>query len=188
MVAAVAAAPADVACFRVRRRDYLWNTWLKHAQITPTYLRVLRRGRARYTREINEHLEVDGTVADLQGPLEHFPFSKGIAWWVERHNRYSSMEAALLDGGQATGNASWGQALRGPDPQTRRAAQKAIFYKLPFRPLLKWAYMMFWRGAVLDGPAGWTYAGLQTFYEYLIEVKVRELKYRRKVLPGGSTS
>ncbi len=175
MAGRAADAPLSLAAFRVRRRDFLWGTWLKHAQITPTYLRLVRRGRARYVREVNEHLEVDGEVGDLQGSLEHFPFSKGIVWWVERHNRYSTMEAELLAAGTATKDASWREALVGRNPQSRRAAQKAIFYKVPFRPLFKWVYMMFWRGALLDGPAGWTYAGLQTVYEYLIEVKRQEI-------------
>ncbi len=179
MLSSVEDASLAIAAFRIRRRDFLWSTWLKHAQITPTYLRLVRRGRARYTREVNEHLEVDGNVADLQGTLEHFPFSKGIAWWVERHNRYSTMEAELLAAGTATANASWREALLGESPQSRRAAQKAIFYKVPFRPLFKWIYMMFWRGALLDGPAGWTYAGLQTMYEYLIEVKRQEIVRNR---------
>lgn len=183
MQRAVAVAPADVAAFRVRRRDYLWGTWLKHAQLTPTYIRLVRRGRARYTREINEVLEVNGPVADLMMPLEHYPFLKGISWWVDRHNRYSTAEAKLLAAGAATAQASWRQALRGKSLQDRRAAQKAIFYKLPGRPVIKWTYMMFVRGAVLDGPAGWTYAALQSFYEYLIELKRREFQRRREGLP-----
>jgi hypothetical protein len=60
----------------MRRRDYLNGTWLRHAQISPCYV---RRGKARYTREINEVLEIEGGIADLKSPLEHFPFSKGIA-------------------------------------------------------------------------------------------------------------
>jgi len=40
--------------------------------------------------------------------------------------------------------------------------------------------MMFVRGAVLDGMAGMTYATLQTFYEYLIEVKRKEMIFNRK--------
>ena len=98
----VADAPASVAAFRVRRRDFLWGTWLKHAQITPTYLRLVRRGHARYSREVNEHLDIDGAVAEMRAPLEHYPFSKGMSCWVERHNRYSTMEAELLVTGAAT--------------------------------------------------------------------------------------
>lgn len=180
MQAAVRTAPETLSAFRVQRRDYLWGSWLKHAQLTPTYIRLVRRSRARYTREINEILQVDGPVSDLRAPLEHFPFLKGMSWWLDRHNRYSTAEAQLLADGSATVNASWRQALRGKSLQDRRAAQKAIFYKLPGRPLIKWLYMMFVRGAVLDGSAGWTYATLQAFYEYMIEVKRRELEVRRR--------
>jgi hypothetical protein len=37
-------------------------------------------------------------------------------------------------------------------------------------------YMMFGRGAVLDGAAGVAYASLQSFYEYMILLKTRELE------------
>ena len=67
-------------------------------------------------------------------------------------------------------------ALRHPDFHTRRLHQKAIFYRLPGRPLLKWLYMVFLRGAILDGTAGLTYATLQAFYEYLIVLKTKELR------------
>ena len=36
--------------------------------------------------------------------------------------------------------------------------------------------MMFLRGAILDGYAGLTYATLQSFYEYLIVLKTKELE------------
>jgi glycosyltransferase involved in cell wall biosynthesis len=35
MQPAVAVAPANVSGFRMHRRDFLWGTWLKHAQMTP---------------------------------------------------------------------------------------------------------------------------------------------------------
>jgi hypothetical protein len=47
---------------------------------------------------------------------------------------------------------------------------------MPGRPLIKWAYMMFYRRAILDGAAGLMYSTLQSFYEYLIVVKTRELE------------
>jgi hypothetical protein len=43
--------------------------------------------------------------------------------------------------------------------------------------------MMFVRGAILDGSAGVMYATLQSFYEFLIEVKCRELIRRREGKP-----
>jgi glycosyltransferase involved in cell wall biosynthesis len=169
-------APPETSAFRVRRRDHLFGTWLKHAQISPYYIRLVRPERAHYTRAINEILEIDGPIAELSCPLDHFPFSNGIARWVEKHNLYSTMEAELIVRNQGLQNPSLMTALRDPDFHARRLHQKAIFYRLPGRPLLKWFYMVFFRGAILDGAAGLTYATLQSFYEYLIVLKTKVLR------------
>jgi glycosyltransferase involved in cell wall biosynthesis len=175
----VAAAPGNVAGFRMRRRDFLWGTWLRHAQMTPYYVRLVRAGRVHYTRDINEVVEVAGDIGELHAPLDHFAFSKGLSHWVAKHNAYSSREAELLASGDAVHGASLRQALFARNFHERRVAQKAIFYELPGRPLIKWVYMMFVRGAVLDGRAGVMYATLHAFYEYLIEVKCREIRRRQ---------
>jgi glycosyltransferase involved in cell wall biosynthesis len=183
MQQAVVQAPPTVDAFSIRRRDYLWGTWLKHAQMTPFYIRLLRVGKARYTREINEVVEVDGTITRLNAPLDHFPFSKGLAHWVARHNAYSTREAEMLAQGTAVQKASLQQALFGKDFHQRRVAQKAVFYRMPLRPLIKWAYLMFIRGAILDGRAGIMYATLTSYYEYLIELKRREQLRRQTGKP-----
>lgn len=172
---AVRDAPEPVGAFQMRRRDYLWGTWLKHAQLSPFYVRLVRPERVQYTRDINEVVQVEGAVAELSCPLEHLAFSKGISHWVAKHNAYSTKEAELLASGDAVQGASLRQAFFAKEFHQRRVAQKAIFYELPGRPLIKWLYMMFVRGAVLDGRAGITYATLQAFYEYLIELKRREI-------------
>ena len=169
-------APANTAGFRLRRRDYLFGTWLKHAQLTPFYIRLVRPERAQYTRVINEVLEVDGMVADLAYPLGHFPFSKGFAVWMEKHNTYSTMEAELIFRHQGLQRPSLRVAIFDADFHTRRLHQKALFYRMPGRPLIKWLYMIFVRGAVLDGTAGVTYATLQAFYEFMIVLKTKELR------------
>jgi len=172
----VLAASDAISGFRLRRRDFLFGTWLKHAQISPFYIRLVRPERSRYTRAINEVIEVEGTIADLSYPLDHFPFSKGIAHWISKHNLYSTMEAELIHRQQGLQNPSWKAALRDPDFHTRRLHQKAIFYRLPGRPIVKWIYMMFVRRAILDGSAGLTYATLQSIYEYFIVLKTKELQ------------
>ncbi len=75
----VRSAPEDVSAYRLRRRDFLWGTWLKHAQLTPFYVRLLRPERVHYTRDINEQLEVQGHIGELSAPLDHLAFSKGLA-------------------------------------------------------------------------------------------------------------
>jgi glycosyltransferase involved in cell wall biosynthesis len=168
----------QISAYRVRRRDFLFDTWLKHAQLSPFYIRLVRPERARWTRSVNEALEIDGAIADLAGPLDHYPFSKGITYWIERHNVYSTLEARIIYEQQGLQNPSLRTALSDSDFHTRRLHQKALFYRLPGRPILKWCYMMFIRGAILDGAAGVTYATLQSIYEYFIVLKTRELRLK----------
>jgi glycosyltransferase involved in cell wall biosynthesis len=177
-IAQVVANDRDVAAYRIRRRDYFQNTWLRHAQISPWYIRLVRPELARYTREINEVLEIAGRVGELRAPLDHFPFSTGIGHWLRKHDEYSTMEAQLIIQGGGPPHPSLRTALTDRDFHKRRLHQKAIFYRMPGRPLLKWLYMVFVRGAFLDGRPGLTYARLQAIYEYMIVLKTRELRER----------
>lgn len=174
MQAFVASAPAHVGAARMQRRDIWWDTWLKHAQISPLYIRLVRTGKARYEREINEVLVVDGEVQDLQQPFDHYPFSKGLDHWIAKHNTYSRMEAEFIVNKLGT-EASWKEALFNRDFNVRRRHQKGLFYKMPLRPVIKFAYMMLARRAFMDGWAGIRYALLQAIYEYFIVLKCKEL-------------
>ncbi len=175
-----------LSAYRLRRRDFLFNTWLRHAQLSPFYIRLVRPAHARYNRSINEVLEIQGPIADLTHPLDHYPFSKGIAHWLTKHNGYSTMEAQLIYSQAGLQNPSLRIALGlgrssgqpRPDFHTRRLHQKALYYKLPGRPLIKWLYMVVLRGAILDGPAGLAYATLASIYEYLIVLKTKELQLK----------
>jgi hypothetical protein len=171
----------DFAAYRVRRRDYFQNRWLRHAQISPWYVRLVRPGLARYTREINEVLEIAGNVGELRSALDHYPFSKGMSHWLRKHDLYSSMEARLIVQGGGLRNPSLRAALTAGDFHERRLHQKALFYRMPGRPLLKWLYMVFARRAFLDGRPGLTYARLQAIYEYMIVLKTRELREQAAV-------
>ncbi|WP_134090044.1 glycosyltransferase family 2 protein [Olivibacter sp. XZL3] len=168
--------PEEVKGFRIRRRDFLGKTWLKHAQISPFYIRLVRRGYAGYHREINEVMEVNGQVVDLQSYFDHYPFSKGYQHWLDKHNVYSSMEAKRwMEEHEQQLHFSWKKALFSKDFNEKRYHQKGLYYKIPGRPLIKWLYMMFWRRAILDRRAGLTYATLQSIYEYFIVLKTKEL-------------
>lgn len=165
----------NVSGARMRRNDIWWGRWLKHAQISPFYVRLIRVGRANYEREINEVLVIDGEIIDLMQPFVHYPFSKGLHHWISKHNNYSSMEAEIVAKG-AFIKPIWKIALFGSDFGERRIHQKAIFYGLPARPLIKLIYMIFFRRAFLDGWPGVRYAVLQAIYEYFIVVKTKEMQ------------
>jgi glycosyltransferase involved in cell wall biosynthesis len=162
--------------FRISRRDYFGKAWLKHSQMTPFYVRLVRVGKAQYHREINEVLEVDGVVENIDGHFEHYPFSKGLYHWLNKHNTYSSMEAKRwIDEHDGIVKFSLRKAFFSKDFSEKRFHQKGIFYKIPARPLIKWLYLVFWRKSFLDGQAGLMNATLQAIYEYFIVIKTKEL-------------
>ncbi len=166
---------SPASAFRVRRRDfYADGTWLKHAQITPFYVRLFRPERIRYERLVNPVTVVDGETAELQGYLDHYPFSKGVGFWLQRHIQYADFEARMVLQNGTTAPSLF-RALFGGTYEERRRHQKHLFYRVPFRPFIKFCYMMLWRRAFLDGRAGVTYAALQSVYEYFIVLKTREL-------------
>lgn len=149
--------------------------WLKHAGMYPTYqIRFGRRDALTFTQVGHGQRGALSAeqVGTLDEPLLHYAFSKGIADWVERHNRYSTDEAvhALAAEGKST---DW-TALVWGDSQARRRALKDLSYRLPCRPLLRFFYVYLWRMGVLDGQPGFDYAVLLSFYEYLIGLKRRE--------------
>jgi glycosyltransferase involved in cell wall biosynthesis len=174
--AAVASAKDQVA-FRLQRRDFFMGTWLKHVQTSPFYMRLFRPEKMRYERLVNPISIADGPVDQVTGYLDHFPFSKGIGQWIDRHNGYSRFEAQqIVSNRQAGEGFSLVKAFTAKDFHTRRYHQKELFYRLPFRPLVKFLLLYFAKRGFMDGRAGFTYVGLQAIYEYFIVLKVRELE------------
>lgn len=168
---------AEVVAYEIRRRDFAWNgKWLKYSQMSPFYLRLFRPNKMHYERLVNPVSIPDGVVDKVEGFLDHYPFSKGFKFWIQRHLSYADMEALtrVKDLEQGT-SFSLKKALFSSDFTEKRYHQKGIFYKMPGRPLIKWFYMVIIRRAFLDGSAGITYATLQSIYEYFIVLKSSEL-------------
>jgi len=169
-------APGEFVAFRIRRRDFFLGAWLKHVQASQFYLRLFRPEQMHYERLINPVSVPTGPVGEVNGYLDHFPFSKGMSHWLDRHNSYSSLEAQQIIQNRATrSDFSLHRALFATDFHERRFHQKESFYRLPARPLVKFLLLYFVRRGFLDGRAGLTYALLQSFYEYMIVLKTREL-------------
>jgi glycosyltransferase involved in cell wall biosynthesis len=169
--------PSDNVAFRVQRRDFFQGTWLRHVQTSPFYMRLFRPERMRYERLVNPISIPDGTVGQLNGYLDHFPFSKGIGDWVERHNKYSAFEAAqIIENRRGQDPFSIRAAFFEKDFHKRRYHQKELFYRTPARPLIKFLVLAILKRGFLDGHAGLTYATLQSIYEYFIVLKTDELR------------
>lgn len=160
--------------FSVRRKDYFQGRWLRRSSGYPTWFRRLfRPGSVRFTREVNELAETVGANECLTQHFEHYPFSKGLAYWIERHNRYSSMEAVRLVAEESEA-IPW--LCNWLDPFQRRCLMKRIFYRLPFRPAIAFWGLYLLRGGFLDGRPGLHYCRLRAMYETMIDLKRVEAK------------
>jgi len=178
----VASCDEKTTLFRMRRKDHFLGKWIKRSSGYPTWFgRLVKPDRVLVEREINEEFVTDGQVGVLQNHLNHYPFNKGIASWIGKHNQYSSMEAKLIvDGGLEKPTLA---DFFDRDPTNRRRAIKGIVYCLPFRPLWIFLALYIVRGGFLDGRAGFTFCCLRSYYEFMISCKVREIELRDRNLP-----
>lgn len=168
--------PSPAVAYRFRRKDYFLDTWLKHASFYPLWLtRLYKPQFVSFERLVNPITKVDGEVGDLQGHLIHYPFSKGVSHWFERHNSYSSLEAREY---QKSGQLQFASLFTG-DVSERRRACKLLFSRLPFRPVIKFFILYLLKFGFLDGRAGFYYSVMQSFYEFMISVKLVELNQRQ---------
>jgi hypothetical protein len=120
-------------------------------------------------------------VTQLRSHLIHHPFNKGIGYWFERHNRYSTMEA--LAKMRSRSDPISLRALLSSDPVERRRSMKQIAYRLPLRPSIVFCYWYFVRLGFLDGRAGYVYIRMRASYERLIDLKVLEQERLQRGAP-----
>ncbi|HEV7367982.1 glycosyltransferase family 2 protein [Arenibaculum sp.] len=174
-----AAAGPELAAFYCGRNNRFMGAPVPHAMPPVPVMRLYRPGRIRFERLVHPVPVVDGRWGHLRSRIEHDTSSKGIIEWVERHARYAQLEAS--EGAAAReGVPRGGPSLLSRDRALRRRALKALSARLPFRPLLKFAYMYLVGRGFLDGRAGLAYCVLQAFYEYMIVLRTREMRAARR--------
>lgn len=155
------------------------NRWIRHSTQYPRYqLRLFRHGKVWFSDYGHTEREVcDGSTGFLKETYPHYTSSKGLSRWIEKHNRYSTDEAKETLHQLESGTVNWGSLFFGKSEVERRRALKDLSLRLPARPLIRFLYMYFFLGGCLDGGAGFAWCTLQAFYEYLILLKVWEMKY-----------
>ena len=172
------------SAYFVANRIIFLGRWIKHSSQYPYHqVRLVKRGEARFTKSGHGQKEDSALrgAGYLKTPYDHLNFSKGIADWVDRHNRYSTEEAA-----EASGLAA--EPLRLADMVSgnslaRKRALKHLHARLPARWFFKFLYLYIAKGGFLDGYPGFAYCTLNGFYDFLISVKIREMEGRRDERP-----
>ncbi len=177
IVSALAAADASMAGFLLCRKTMFMDRWLRHSDGFPVWImRLVHRDRARFAESGHGDVPappVDGLLGEIHEPFLHYPFSRGLAHWIARHNAYSTREAELE--ARSTLQWSWREILWSRAPK-RRMALRNLARELPFRPFLRFFYQYFWKRGFLDGRAGVDFSLLMAVYEGMIVLKRREIE------------
>ena len=163
--------------YYVAERMMFMGRWIRHSTQYPRYqMRLLKKGEVWFTDY--GHTERErclGQTDFLKETYPHYTCSKGLSRWIEKHNRYSTDEAAETLHQLQYGSLKWRDLFFGRTEVERRRALKDLSLRLPFRPLVRWLYMYFILGGIWDGKAGFAWCTLQAFYEYFILLKVEEM-------------
>lgn len=163
------------------RKDMFMGKWLRRSSGYPTWSgRLVKPAEVCVERAINEEYHTKGEVGYMDEHFIHYPFNKGVAYWFERHNRYSSMEAEALVR-ETRGKLPW-RYIFSSVPTERRKGLKQIAYRLPGRPWLVFFYLYVFRMGFMDGLPGLMYSRMRKMYECMIDLKVKEIRRRSKGL------
>jgi glycosyltransferase involved in cell wall biosynthesis len=170
---ALAPPPEVVAC-NVAALTHVGGRPVPRASGFPVYQTRLTRAGAFAFEQVGHGQKAParyGALPRLRAPYEHHPFEKGFAAWRARHATYARQEARDL----AAPAARPALAAAWRDPIARRQWLKHASARLPLRPTLVWAWLMFVRRGLLDGRPGWEYCRLRRLYESMLRSELRRL-------------
>lgn len=174
---AVETAADSVAGFYCCWKMMLGDRWLRRCDAFPKWqFRLVRVGRARFTDfgHGQKEGEVDGQIGYIREPYLHYAFSKGWSAWLDRHNRYSTLEAKA----RLEAPVDWRRILRARGSE-RNKLLKPLVSRIPLWPLIRFAIDYFGRLGFLEGKEGLIYCVNVAYYELLIILKIAELRERR---------
>jgi glycosyltransferase involved in cell wall biosynthesis len=152
----------------------LYGRWLRRADSFPKWqFRLLRLGKARFTDSGHGQKEgfVQGKLEYLTEPYLHFAFNKGWSHWLARHNHYSDLEAQA----RYAVEIDW-KGIFSKDGSLRNKSLKPLVSRIPAWPLIRFITMYFLKFGFLEGTPGLIYCINIAYYEFLIQIKIMEIK------------
>lgn len=174
----------DIQGYYMRWKFIFLGRWMKHCWQHGWMLRLFRHGTAEYEdlglrgqggwdAEVHENIVLhSGRSERLRNWLIH-DTRQDLSYWIRKQNEFSSWNAARRI-----------QQLREPipsihnlfsrDPHLQRKWLKAVYIRLPFRPLFMFVWLYFFKLGILDGWEGYYFCRLRAIHEFNIAVKVFE--------------
>ena len=180
----------DVDGFYLNRRFWFLGGWIDHCGYFPSWnLRLFRHRLGRYEQieiddsaisgdnEVHEHVLLNGRAEYLSAPMEHYAFPD-IATFIEKHDRYSTWEAAASGKLHERESEKILRAIPFGIAVERKRWLKKLAMKAPFRPSLRFFYHYVLKQGFRDGYRGWVLCRLLAWYERMILLKEHEMKNR----------
>lgn len=170
--AAATAAAGSVAGFYCCWKFIYQDRWLKRCDSFPKWqFRLLRKDRARFTDfgHGQKEADVQGTIGYLNTPYDHHALSKGMTHWLDRHNRYATLEARA----RLAAPIRW-KNIFSAHGSIRNQALKPLVSRLPGWPLARFLITYFLKLGFLEGRPGFIYCVNLAYYEFLIRLKMEE--------------
>jgi glycosyltransferase involved in cell wall biosynthesis len=151
---------------------------LRHGGMNPTWhMRLFRKGEGRCeTREYDQHFRCSGLTATLRNVMiddVRMPLTE----WTARHNRWADAEVRELLRGETEGRV---QGRWSGNAVERRRALRSVYERVPLfvRPFGLYFYRMVLCLGFLDGPEGFIFYTLQTFwFRFLVDAKLWEARH-----------
>jgi (heptosyl)LPS beta-1,4-glucosyltransferase len=142
--------------YRVPTLNIIFGAPLRHGGWYPSYhVRLQRRGKVNWGRDVHELAEVSGGLGTLKQPIVHNSHPD-VAGFVEKLNRYTTMEASR---------------------DTRSSS--ALAWRAALEPGPYFVYKYVVQRGFLDGWRGLTIGLLLAFYRCTGYLKALELRHRR---------
>jgi glycosyltransferase involved in cell wall biosynthesis len=179
MVKAVRNAPDSTAGFYCCWKLIYDDRWLKRCDLFPKWqFRLMRKGRARFTDfgHGQKEAEIKGSIEYLPVPYDHHGLSKGIGPWLDRHNRYATLEAAV----RLSTPINWRNVFSAHGSK-RNQALKPIVSRVPGWPMIRFFITYVLRLGFLEGRPGFVYCANLAYFEFLIRLKMREEKMKHSL-------
>ena len=169
------------AGFYLNRRLIFMEKPIRHCGYFPSWnLRLFKRGKAVYeSREVHEHMLVDGETGYIKPPMEHWD-RRGLGYYVAKHNEYSSLEAKALVNDLESDSSRIKASLFGNAVERRRWMKLRIYPWLPMPWVFRFLYMFVLRLGFLDGIHGFRFCLFIASYEMFVKLKLIEFQREQK--------
>jgi glycosyltransferase involved in cell wall biosynthesis len=175
--------------YYLRWKFMFLGKWMKHCWSHGWMLRLLRRGMGEYEdlgmrdeggwdNEVHENIIVSGKTSCLRSALLH-ESNQCLSHWINKQNQFSDWNAVRRIQ-QLKDEKLPVSSILSRDPLQRRKYFKALFIRIPCKPLIMFVYLYFLKLGILDGISGFYFCLLRATHELNISAKIYEMKVRSK--------